>query len=357
MKDTTDVSSPTAGTCPADTALGKSVKIDFTNGASDEFTSQGVPTYDSNGASFTVAQSGNAPTIISKWYIMFGHVEVTMKAAPGTGIVSSCVLQSDDLDEIDWEWLGGSGDEVQSNYYGKGQTTTYDRAAVHAVTNTQGQWHTYAVDWTETQIVWQIDGKTVRVLTFDSANGQYPQTPMQLKLGSWAGGDSANPVGTIQWAGGVTDYTAGPYSMVIQSISVTDYSTGTQYEYGNQSGDWSSIESTGGSVNGNAQGSGTVIAAPAITSTSSGNTEPFSGTHASCTTCTTPGASGWTVSTVATATVTNTNYPGLPSGWTVSSSGKVIPPASAAPVVDIPARMTYMIAGSICSGLLLGFGL
>ncbi|KAK5131197.1 hypothetical protein LTR08_001222 [Meristemomyces frigidus] len=354
VQQTSTTCNPTAGTCPADPALGKSLQIDFTSGASDSFTKQGAPTYDSNGASFTVAQSGDAPTLISTWYIMFGHVEVKMKAAPGTGIVSSCVLQSDDLDEIDWEWLGGSGAEVQSNYFGKGQTTTYDRAAVHAVTDSQGEWHTYAVDWTETQIVWQIDGKTVRVLSSNDANGQYPQTPMQLKLGSWAGGDPANPAGTISWAGGDTDYSAGPFTMIVQSLSVTDYSTGTQYEYGNESGNWTSIESTGGSVNGNAQASDTAIAAPAITSTSSGDTEPFSGTHASCSTCSTPGVSGWTISTVSSAAVTNTDYPGLPSGWTVSSSGKVIPP-SAAPVIDIPTRFVYLIAGSLCSGLLLGF--
>ena len=43
-----------------------------------------------------------------------------MRAAPGTGIVSSAILQSDDLDEIDWEWIGGSSTKAQSNYFGKG---------------------------------------------------------------------------------------------------------------------------------------------------------------------------------------------------------------------------------------------
>lgn len=53
---------------------------------------------------------------------MFGKVEVVLKAAPGAGIVSSFVMQSDDLDEIDWEWLGSDPDEVQSNFFGKGMT-------------------------------------------------------------------------------------------------------------------------------------------------------------------------------------------------------------------------------------------
>jgi hypothetical protein len=46
---------------------------------------------------------------------MFGKVEFTAKAAPGAGIVSSFVLQSDTLVEIDWEWLGADPNEVQSN--------------------------------------------------------------------------------------------------------------------------------------------------------------------------------------------------------------------------------------------------
>ena len=88
--------------CPADPALGRSISADFTSGASNEFTSDGNPTFDgSNGAAFTVSAGGDAPQLISNWYIMFGKYDITMKAAPGAGIVSSVVLQSDDLDEID----------------------------------------------------------------------------------------------------------------------------------------------------------------------------------------------------------------------------------------------------------------
>lgn len=309
---------PTQGQCSPNPALGKSETINFASGASSQFTAQGNPTFGSNGASFTVAKSGDAPLLMSNWYIMFGHVEIKMKAAPGAGIVSSSVLQSDDLDEIDWEWLGAQDNQVQSNYFGKGQATTYDRAAVHSVSNTQSDFHTYTVDWTETQIVWQIDGTTVRVLAANNANGQYPQTPMQLKIGAWSGGDSANPQGTVAWAQGPTNYASGPFTMVVQSVAVTDYSTGSQYTYGGTSGAWTSIESTGGKVNGNAGATTTDTAAPAITSTSSGDPEPLSGTHQSCSTCSTPGLNRWTASTLATATATNTNYPGLPSGWTVS---------------------------------------
>lgn len=146
-----------------------------------------------------MAKSGDSPLITSNWYIMFGHVEFSIKAAPGVGIVSSAVLQSDDLDEIDWEWLGADNAQVQTNYFGKGQTGTYSRGSFAAAPSNQNGFHTYSIDWTADQIVWQLDGKTVRALTQANAEaGQYPQTPMRIKVGAWSGGDPSNSPGTIR---------------------------------------------------------------------------------------------------------------------------------------------------------------
>ncbi|KAF2101945.1 hypothetical protein NA57DRAFT_18032, partial [Rhizodiscina lignyota] len=319
--------------CPADSALGKTVTIDFTQGQSDSFTPQGSPTYDSNGVSFTVAKSGDAPQLTSKWYLMFGKVDVVLKAAPGAGIVSSFILQSDDLDEIDWEWLGADDSEVQSNYFGKGQTVTYNRGAFHSDPNNQADFITYTIEWTADQIVWQINGQTVRVLTPDTAeSNQYPQTPCQIKVGSWSGGDPSNAEGTIEWARGPTDYSQGPFTMQVKSITAADYSTGTSYVYNGNSGNWQDIQAVGGSVN---SGGGTSVdtAAPAVTSTSSGQPIPFDGTHKDpSSTWVTPTVYPWVpyaTTLSASASPTYSNYPGLPSGWTVSDSGKVIPPSSA----------------------------
>jgi Glycosyl hydrolases family 16 len=326
-----------SGGCPADTALGRSASYNFAGGASNDFTASQNPTYDSNGAAFTVAQQGNSPTLTSKWYIMFGHVEWVVKAAPGTGIVSSAVLISDCLDEIDFEWLGGDNDQVQSNYFGKGITTAYNRGAFHGATNNHDQFHTYTVDWTSDRIVWQVDGVTVRVQTAASADaGQYPQTPMQVRMGVWAGGDSSNPPGTISWAGGQTDYSAGPFTMYVKSVKVTDYSTGSQYTYSGSAGTWQSINSQGGRVN--PQGDGTPVStadAPAITSAVSGSAplafDPSDSASAAAT------RTGWpwvldsaTASAVTAVSSVYTSIAGLPSGWTITDSGKVIPPSSGA---------------------------
>lgn len=251
---------------------------------------------------------------------MFGRVDVVVKAAPGAGIVSSFVLQSDDLDEIDWEWLGATPDQVQTNYFGKGQTGSYNRGAFHADTGSQSTYRTYTVDWNADQIVWQIDGTTVRVQTAASAEvNQYPQTPMQIKMGAWSGGDSANPQGTIAWAKGPTDYSKGPFNMYVKSIKVQDYSSGTAYKYNGNSGNWQDIVAVGGTVN--PKGSGTAIAgavAPVITSKATGQPIPFAGTTII------PGA------TQSRFTTTYSNYPGLPSGWSVASNGKVVGPVGGA---------------------------
>lgn len=189
---------PLSATCNADKALSRAIDVDFTKGASDEFTiTGGTPSYQSDGIHLSVAQQGNAPTLTSKWFMMFGRIEIKMKSAPGQGIVSSLVLQSSDLDEIDFEWVGADSNKVQSNYFGKGKTVTYDRGAFHSNPNNH-DWHTYAIDFTAEQILWQVDGATVRVLTPGTAQtNQYPQTPMQLKFGNWAGGDPSNTAGTI----------------------------------------------------------------------------------------------------------------------------------------------------------------
>ena len=140
-----------------------------------------------------------------------------MKAAKGQGIVSSIVFESDDLDEIDWEFVGTDTTHVQSNFFGKGNTTSYDRVEYIEVDSPQDTFHTYSVDWNSDRINWIIDGSTVRTLTFDNdltvGGKNYPQTPMRIKLGNWCGGCKGMPQGTITWAGGATTFQDAPYTM------------------------------------------------------------------------------------------------------------------------------------------------
>lgn len=146
-----------------------------------------------------------------------------MQTAPGTGIVSSIVLESSDLDEIDWEATGGNTTSIQTDYFGKGNTTAYNRATYVDVTSPQTTSHTYSIEWTASSIVWSIDGGEVRTLAYGDADSgsNFPQTPLAVKLGNWDGGASTEAEGTIEWAGGLTDFADAPFVMYIQSVTVS----------------------------------------------------------------------------------------------------------------------------------------
>ena len=191
-----------------------------------------------------MTSEGLASTIISNNYIFFGKTEITLRAANGTGVISSFVMESDDLDEIDWEWLGGNTTVVETNYFGKGNTTTYNRATYEAVNNPQDSWHTYTIDWTSEYIKWYVDGTLVRTLLYaDALDGKnFPQTPMRIKIGIWDGGAADEATGTVEWAGGYTDLSEAPFIMYVKNITIEDYTTsGTEYTYGDETGDYTSI--------------------------------------------------------------------------------------------------------------------
>lgn len=145
-------------------------------------------------------------------------------------MVTSFVLQSDDLDEIDWEWLGGDKAQVQTNYFGKGDTTTYDRGAYHQVANPQDQVYKYTIEWTKDYVHWSINDKLVRELKYADAQGgtRFPQTPMQVKLGTWVAGGSKSAEGTREWAGGYTDFSQAPFIAHYKSLTIADYSNGVK---------------------------------------------------------------------------------------------------------------------------------
>ncbi|CAN9230644.1 unnamed protein product [Alternaria sp. RS040] len=232
--------------CPNDPAMPQTWETDFTAGK-DAIKgwkqTAGTLNYVPEGAEFTVAKKGDAPTIGSEAYLHFGYVEVVMKAAPGVGIVSSIVLQSDNLDEVDWEWIGGVDSRVQQNYFGKGNTTTYDRMIEADAPNNQNEFHKYALNWTAESLTWIVDDKPTRTLNFADANGgkNYPQTPCNVRLGNWPGGDSKDE-GTRQWAGGNVTYDDAPFTMTVKSIKVINYSPGKEYEWTDKTGDFKSIK-------------------------------------------------------------------------------------------------------------------
>lgn len=316
--------------CPNDPAVGATVyDIDFRKGANSFFKAADGTTikYDSSlGATFTINKETDAPTISSSEYIFFGQVDVTVRASAGVGVVTSFVLQSDDLDEIDWEWLGGDATQVQTNYFSKGCTDTYDRGGFSSVADPINNFITYTVVWTPTQLQWIINGAVVRTLTNNgvaSCEG-FPQTPMQIKLGTWVAGRKNAPEGTIQWAGGLTDFTKAPFNGYYQSIKIQDFQGGsgpstskaTEYIYGDQSGTWKSIKvSSDGKTS---SGSSSSSASSSIAASSS-HASSASSTHAASTTAK-PTSSSAADSSSAATTLTTVSANGHASNGTFSTS-------------------------------------
>ena len=232
-------------TCPPDPALGTSHNFKFNQSVNGDLWSNygGPVNFDSDtGAGFTITQSGDSPTLRTNFYFFWGRTEIWLKAAEGSGIVSSMMWLSDDLDEVDWEFLGGNDTHASTNWYGKG-VEDYQNGAYHPMSGIQQDYHNYTTVWTKDKLEWYIDGGLVRTLLPSQANDTkaYPQTPMRMSLGIWAGGDPSMPVGTRQWAGDV-DYTKGPFTMYIKSAMVSDYSTGKEYTYGDKTGSFESIQ-------------------------------------------------------------------------------------------------------------------
>lgn len=294
--------------CPNPKALGsKIVETDFRTGAGSflkELDGTKI-THDKDlGAVYTINKETDAPTTQSDLWIFFGQVDVVLRAAPGAGIVTSVVLQSADLDEIDWEWVGKDNTQVQTNYFSKGCTEVYDRGGFSPVSNPMGDYHTYTIKWTRDRLDWIIDGTTVRTLLAKDAKGcsGFPQSPMQVKLGTWVAGKSSAQPGTIEWAGGLANFDSAPFNAYYKSVRVQDFMGGgdakeaTEYVYTDRSGSWQSIKV----VN-----DGKQVGGSTSSSTSSKATSSATSTSSSATTLTTL-SSSHTVSSNGTATTART---------------------------------------------------
>ena len=109
--------------CPSMQALGSNATFDFVakgipmDNKVWRKENQGKVDWDEKeGATFTIERSKDSPRVQSNFYMLFGRLEVIMKAAKGQGIVSSAILQSEALDELDWEFLGTTN-FAMTNYF------------------------------------------------------------------------------------------------------------------------------------------------------------------------------------------------------------------------------------------------
>lgn len=113
--------------CPPNPAYAGKASFDFTTAnkdnvldfwSTDEETSQDEKRLDfetdGKGVAMGMWNQGQAPTLISTKYLLFGKVSVTLQAARGRGLITAVVLKSNSGDEIDWVSMPTRASEKQS---------------------------------------------------------------------------------------------------------------------------------------------------------------------------------------------------------------------------------------------------
>ncbi|KID78596.1 uncharacterized protein G6M90_00g044170 [Metarhizium brunneum] len=255
-----------ASDCPPDAAFAGKASFDFTTAnwdnvldfwAVDEATANDKKRLDfdtdGNGVAMGMWKPGDAPTLVSSKYLLFGKVSVTLRAAKGNGLITAVVLKSDSGDEIDWELLGAYDNQAQTNYFYDGQALfntyndTYDLAA-----SSFDALQKYSLEWTDQFLSFSVND-TIRKVWYvgEIPAAKWPQTPMQVKLGVWSVRNDSDR-GEIAWAGGVPDWGSAPYRGYFQSIEVEDY-TGfcnqtdgyVEYQYDERTAGWQKIRIAG----------------------------------------------------------------------------------------------------------------
>ncbi|KAG8903471.1 hypothetical protein FRB99_003249 [Tulasnella sp. 403] len=182
----------------------------------------------------TLAQNNNGTRVSSTRYAHYGTITATLKTARSAGVVNAFITMSDVRDEIDWEWPGAKTTQAQSNYFFLGQIPSTTNGKTHdGLTDTFSNFHDYTIDWQPDSLTWSIDGNPVRTLnkadtlSKDGSYYAYPTTPARVQLSIWPAGIPSSPKGTVDWAGGMIDWSdpdyvaQGHFSIIIKSVSVT----------------------------------------------------------------------------------------------------------------------------------------
>ncbi|KAI9322526.1 concanavalin A-like lectin/glucanase domain-containing protein [Dichotomocladium elegans] len=153
---------------------------------------------------------GRGPTFNASTYMRFGRVSATIQSASVGGAITAVILIADNGDEIDFEFLGGDPDHVQTNYFWGREVLYTVNGGYHDVPGgaVYDNLHTYTIDWSPERIEWYVDGQLVRTRekkdTCDE-NGvcKFPSEPARVQIGLW---DGSIDSGTAQWSRGPIDW-------------------------------------------------------------------------------------------------------------------------------------------------------
>ncbi|KAI8908420.1 concanavalin A-like lectin/glucanase domain-containing protein [Gorgonomyces haynaldii] len=168
--------------------------------------------------------TGDGARISTTRYVLYGRITARLRTPTnGAGIVTTFITMSDVKDEIDWEMVGASNKEGQSNVFYRGIPEFGVHGGIHTLpSGTTEQYHTYTIDWRSDMISFYIDNQLMRTYKNDAnavskmtPPGQrwFPTTPSLVQFSVWDGCKDGIS-GTCTWSGGpvnfksVSQYTA-----------------------------------------------------------------------------------------------------------------------------------------------------
>ncbi len=129
----------------------------------------------SNGRSMTYPWRSGMVTTHNSFDFTYGYVEVIARMPRGDGLWSALWLLPETASwppEIDLAELWGDNPTLLSvNFHGASSASVFRTFQTSDVTR---GWHTFAVDWEPTSIVWYVDGKEV----YRYEGGDIPSTRM-----------------------------------------------------------------------------------------------------------------------------------------------------------------------------------
>ena len=149
--------------------------------------------------------------------LRYGKVDVKMKIAKGSNVVSSFILLAKNGDEIDFEFVQNTTnptDLVQTNYFYRG-IPIYDKNAkmYHTKKILSNNFHTYSLKWDPLYYEWYFDNFLLRRL-YKNQTTNYPDSISSVQFGIWEAPPS-------NWAGNGTDWSQKIFNFDISSIKVS----------------------------------------------------------------------------------------------------------------------------------------
>lgn len=161
-------------------------------------------------------------------YVLYGNMQLTARHNARQGLVFTFITMSDTKDEIDNEQTTADGSSILTNFFSQGIAVPGSSATIPGGSGFNvADWHTYGINWQPTRLQWLIDGNVVHTITASSVGSGYPRSPSQVQISVWAGGNSTNSQGVIDWSGGPIDWTSaeytknGYYTAEIKQYSIT----------------------------------------------------------------------------------------------------------------------------------------